>query len=1264
MGLQTKSSSRSCGRLLNLPDHNHNHNDVNENDGNHDSNQIGNPFRNQISNRTENKTTNRVRPNLNLKLNAGSDSEKGAEQPNVIWKPRWLQSFVLGTFAVFFLLMVAALILMLRYSNIHTGLVETHANTAYLWRIGPTAVLTLLTIFWARVNLQAMRYMPWIALRQKQPFGKDGFGLDYTSMWSGVVLIQSLQNKHYLVFLTTVVSVILKLQIIMAPGLYSLVATGIPKNTTVEVFDSFNVNYLAGNTLETGAYYDARAVHDLDMFYPFGVSKLAAYQTFRQTGGPTRGSSSNPVTALVDGFFSDIQCLKLQTHSVTDTRYGEDENGDVVTTVDVNLQFEGCQEVIPITNYDVPQPSIHSAHSWEIFGTVNETLAPQRPCPNLPQQNPQFLYWVGRFERSATNSSRMYIEEGAAVLCAPTAWLSKVKVVDDGINPQVTVMPGEEKTPVAVNTWKLLNNTIPPSYGGNFVSGTNESNTQGPVKADQMFWGQNPDLADTSLFTTDGLYDSVKNLTESLGPFLGHYFVRRKDNADAPGATSRDTDKLVVNYWICVIMTALFGVNTFIAFFVVVRYRRRTAVWHQDPASVLGNMIVFRDHPGLVESVLDSSIVDISSAWSRSNFNPTVLKAWARISCGLFTACLAAGLVYTLRRSESSDGFVDVNDEENWHLLWTSLPALVGLGVYCYVSSCDWAYRALATVFSLSTRPCGTKEIHDSLLDMLGVNAFGHSIRRKIWAVSFAQLLAIMCGFLTTVITILFSVETVPEQSMRRLSQQTWFGTQSGGGGDTTQYSVTRTTLGNLAQQYEANITYPQNTYDSLVFPALGGFEDIDHAANKSLRFTIAAAQPQASCSKLPDDQYSVSIQEAKLNSKKIYEATFYEPFTCSDTKQTRTNMTRTFKSTASASIVGEAYFGGVLGSPENFRDTIGPCNLRSQANFEDKEFFPTRTKTYIWGKLSVAQKGFEYLSVWKCNYTIAKVDTEVNMINVDGDFVVDVENPPKPDSATLGVWDPAINLPRESGQTPVGLIQDPYPDVEIQDSWAGEMDNEFKALLTATDRPIPLSALGSSTWDERILHQLTSKYEFLQAQLLNVEGRLGLYQDSISTKAPGSLPAVDAEVTDKGRRRLKQNVVVTYIVVAILLAVSIINLLTVIVGSRSHVLSMNTRGLAPKGFNSIESMVGLLRGSNAVEHLPAGTELLSEPELYGQMSNLNFQLGWFQRRDGMRIYTVGVLGDDGFEFKFSKQAFNSGLERVRQATYDTFASAYGGKKA
>ncbi|KAK2770102.1 hypothetical protein CKAH01_04445 [Colletotrichum kahawae] len=236
-----------------------------------------------------------------------------------IWHPMWLRPVVLSAFIALFLVFAFGLVTMLQLSHRNNGLVQARPSLFYLWRFGPTAVLTIVSIFWSRVEMQALRYMPWIAYGHTQSLRTNShdFDLDYTSMFSPTILIQSLRRRHYLVFLVVVISVVLKIQIVLAPGLYSLEVIEVTEKVDIEILDLFNTTKEAARSLETSPYYMALAIHTFDMQPPFGVNQHVAYQTFQNIDG-SRGSVHERLEAVVDGVLCSSRSWTSEVKVVDD----------------------------------------------------------------------------------------------------------------------------------------------------------------------------------------------------------------------------------------------------------------------------------------------------------------------------------------------------------------------------------------------------------------------------------------------------------------------------------------------------------------------------------------------------------------------------------------------------------------------------------------------------------------------------------------------------------------------------------------------------------------------------------------------------------------------------------------------------------------------------------------------------------------------------------------------------------------------------------
>ncbi|KAF9880682.1 hypothetical protein CkaCkLH20_01724 [Colletotrichum karsti] len=244
----------------------------------------------------------------------------------------------------------------------------------------------------------------------------------------------------------------------------------------------------------------------------------------------------------------------------------------------------------------------------------------------------------------------------------------------------------------------------------------------------------------------------------------------------------------------------------------------------------------------------------------------------------------------------------------------------------------------------------------------------------------------------------------------------------------------------------------------------------------------------------------------------------------------------------------------------------------------------------------------------------------------------------------TAKPWDPPFRVPPlyyvdKNMRT---LTTYPFFDSPIKDVESGVQAN-FMTLIFEPYGSLPIKALAEPTMEEAILHALEQKHSLLAAQLANFESRLPINEGNnggISSN-PSQL---NLTATYPARPRLIQHSIPTYIIVTILAAVVLLNSWSLLSATmrrfgrlrRGWLLDMDVKSLAPEAFGSLAAIVNLLRGSNASEHLPVNTQELSEEELYAELFDLKFCLGWFRDMRGpedSRCFTVGVLEDEKFVF-------------------------------
>ncbi|KAE9566809.1 hypothetical protein CGMCC3_g17035 [Colletotrichum fructicola] len=556
-----------------------------------------------------------------------------------------------------------------------------------------------------------------------------------------------------------------------------------------------------------------------------------------------------------------------------------------------------------------------------------------------------------------------------------------------------------------------------------------------------------------------------------------------------------------------------------------------------------------------------------------------------------------------------------------------------------YVGSCDFAYRNLAILSSLTQRPGGVEFLNKSLVDMLGLRSLWCAIRQRLIAVALAQILVIICGFLTTMISVVFTVEDVPESRVIQLQQTTWFGSRE------IEYShryfSNRKLLGSLALSNDSMVTYPRDTFDDLIFPTIHGPNTASIPPNTSFEMIIPAAKLNHNCEKLQNFNYSMLFydeERAGYGPSKPYRPTFYQSFHCPNGSSATL---KEYEDFFIDNTDANPYFSKILKSPGNNKDINATCGGLS----DEDNYSAYRFQTYVWGKFSRAKKDFEYLSIWRCKYSWIEVPTKVNLLSVDDHFILDPQNQPQPDLSDLRPWTPSFDVPHLNDQFLVNgnrTFGDSYPSGSVLEN----LPVTFSVLLRPQGRFLRES-LGDQSEEAEILGALNHNYAAMAAQLASVENRFLMNESSRTRAAPiNDDRDLDAVMITSGRRRLVQNAKITYVILSIIGLTVLINAVALLLNISQRVLGetwifdMEVQGLAPDRLHSISSTASLLQNSNVSDYLPHVSRLIPAKELLNQLSGLRFRFGWFQDRDQGRHYTIGVLGSDDYEFISNRKDF------------------------
>lgn len=1074
----------------------------------------------------------------------------------------------------------------------------------------------MITMLWSRVEAQALRYMPWVALELGQHAGDEIYNLDYSQILLPSVLLQSLRRRHFLVLLASLIPIILRVQIILSPSIFESSTIQISSATQLQTRDSFVDTY--ESTGSTRPYYHASALRNSTMDPPFGLFEHGAYQTFGSSPGHASATQGASLEAHVDGFFIDMQCIELANFT-SSAKTQPSPPTDRLFEITFDLYFEDCADPITVSTtwlYTKPSSSFTTIQAIRTF--YDPRLENRQHCSSLPQQQPEFLYFVAYYPQH-NDKSEEYLPrlfEGGAVICSPTAWSSKVEVVDDGFTRNVTVAPSPSDEPIdfETNLWGSIADSIPVTSGGwNNSLPSHFMIDFGPLSAALRLSSFQPNFDNMSLYRSDMLRQAVMNLTRELGPIVAHYGLRQAGENRVDGLAIYDTDRILVNQAVCVSMTVLSGICTCLAIGVLFQTRRPSKVWYREPATILGLMSFF-----LKGHQLNTPGLSDKSGWTTCSYTPLVLRSWYRGLAICYGLGVIISLLLSLRKSQTAGGLATVQDENYSFLLWKSIPTLAVLIIALYANSSDSAIRALVLFQRLSHGASNAQELDKSPMDMLGLNATYYSFRFGVPKVAISQVLVVLCAFLATLSSVLFSSEVVPQSTSGTYQPQSWFGTRRIPESDWDEYNTEREKLKTLYLiQNASSISYPRNTYADLVFPVIP-MDELPLVPKSTAKFTIPAAKLASDCFPLSEGaDFNATLKPNLSNSTQINPAML--EIYLNDTWDPRAMKFQ-------------------LG-----RDTVEPtvylADSRPDRATDEAQLQTWRAETYVWGRLSPARIEIEEVFVWWCNYSWVEVPTAVTMVEADGVFQIDQTRAPVPDySKKARPWTPAFDVPRLRVD---GKLQDALP-LSSSDSMY-EFGIQFEVLINFF-QTITSEDLGDPERDGNVAKALSDHMSLVAAQLANIEHRLALNETSVSEPYhPGELKPIEITLVDNNRRRVVQNANVTYALASIIYIVVLVNTWAVISAyisyllpeSRQHglLLDLELKGLVPEGFNALATMASLLHGSNYAGYVPHDAFALPPGQLQEHIAGKHFRIGWFfNRRTEEKVFTIGILGDDDFK--------------------------------
>lgn len=251
------------------------------------------------------------------------------------WRPKYLKRHVLVAFVVVFILVIVAIEALLAASNKSDGLATTDHSQHYLWTYGPSALLTLITAIWARVEYQTKLIAPWKRLKAGCAKPQQTLLLDYMSDFQPLAVFRALRGRDWEVAITCANSLLLKILIIISTGLITLSWTSVhQKEQPMMVQDAFSLDSTRLPRTGQLSYYVMRGLLERNLTYPYGISRDYAYQSVH-----ANVSASTEIDFTVDKLTNGLDCV---TGDVIMTGASPPDLRESGRTMNLTVTSPGC----------------------------------------------------------------------------------------------------------------------------------------------------------------------------------------------------------------------------------------------------------------------------------------------------------------------------------------------------------------------------------------------------------------------------------------------------------------------------------------------------------------------------------------------------------------------------------------------------------------------------------------------------------------------------------------------------------------------------------------------------------------------------------------------------------------------------------------------------------------------------------------------------------------------------------------------------------
>ncbi|KAJ5177932.1 Protein of unknown function DUF3433 [Penicillium coprophilum] len=1123
--------------------------------------------------------------------------ENNAQDKTPGWRPCYLRRRVLVLFTISLCTIIATLETLNQFSQTHNGIASSVESRHYFWTYGPTAILTIVALFWSRVEFQAKQSAPWYSMLHGPQQAENSVLLDYISEMQPVSIWRALKNKHFIVAAGVTLSILLRLLVVFSTGLFRC-------NKFNSTLDGFGLQ----------AYDILNGVLFQDVPFPEGSTANFAFQEFSVSDLP---SDAN-ITVPTQGLMSDLDCdiADVTVKSWPPAMFSP-------PSVLVDLATPSCK----VSNVTLDLTANDAPFGAGIqVGQCDNTSGPGGKRVVATSQEALIVKTKAEDKMPSNNTLRRSV----ALICKPSLLSLTLKA---------EVKASESSSKARFETLGFQNATLSGLIAADLVDpvirGFRNSKgfraiekhlrigakyeVQSQVALGMWLTGATSKLE--PLFEVDVLENVTVSYYRAMAAQLLHLGSQKQKATSYGNATVHENRVLISQLPLRVMEVSLSLGVLLLGCMIFLVSCETLAQWNPSYISsivaILANSEDLRKSVGstgaasmediharlagrryyLQSTPRGTAILDTTDDYNEANLNSTSdYVAWKpfpglawRASGFAIIAMIIAALEIVLYRSQAENGIGDISFNEYVHYLWTIIPAMIMVSISMFYSTIDFNTRCLAPYARLkqSTGAKIKNSLELSFLDSLGLHNIFLAIRSRHFAVLATTLATGAAFFLTIITSGLYSATDIPRHINSTFIQNGSFPSPKAIAPAPLYTDEYGEVTGIVTAKYilQDNLTFPSWTWDDLALPEilphdLLGPSRAMESSYVDIKVPALRAAPSCQLRTIAELNPNITVEDGSTDK---YMLTVNLPYLFCSNNRTKTNHT-------------QMVFSGKQLQSQHFGYSV------YYACLPENLYLPSPTRwmnSYIWGQLS--NTSVKTIMAITCMQYAETVDASVRL-KLPG-LEITENHPPIPDESTAK------------------LVPDVY--VPISEWWVlGDresypMTDAFFHFLITGKYGIPIEDLGAPEQSEKVIKAIKRQIGLITAQQFNSYSRGTSNETTARARVVGN-------ITVPNRLRLVQDATSTRILEGILAAMLVLGIL----GS----VMMNTDNVLPKNPCSIAAVASLLADSNLIDR--RALEMMdtsAKPLQSGLFSQCYAYLGWRDEKNSPGSSKVGEdVGSSG----------------------------------